>query len=51
VHQPRARGLATVGVTWGIGSAGELAAAGAEAIVDRLAELAPVTGELLRAPT
>lgn len=35
----RAHGLATVGVTWGIGSAAELREAGADHLVDRPAEL------------
>ena len=38
----RAHGLLAVGVTWGIGSREELAAAGADVIVDQPAELVPL---------
>jgi phosphoglycolate phosphatase len=49
----RAHGIATVGVTWGIGSIDELTAAGADALVDAPAQLAYVVDALLtpaRAP-
>ncbi|NLH82271.1 MAG: HAD hydrolase-like protein [Phyllobacteriaceae bacterium] len=36
----RAAGIATIGVAWGYGADGELAAAGAERVVDRVADLA-----------
>jgi phosphoglycolate phosphatase len=45
-----AHGLAAIGVTWGIGSADELSAAGAEAIVDDPAELPTAVSRLLPAP-
>ena len=40
----RAHGLAAVGVTWGIGSAGELATA--DAVVDRPADIPEAIGRL-----
>jgi phosphoglycolate phosphatase len=43
-----ANGLPAIGVTWGIGSAAELAEAGADVIVDAPAELSAAVGELLR---
>jgi phosphoglycolate phosphatase len=45
----RAHGLATVGVTWGIGDADELAAARADAIVDAPARLPSTANDLLGA--
>lgn len=43
-----ANGLPAIGVTWGIGSVEEIAAAGADAIVDAPAELAAAVTTLLR---
>lgn len=42
VAAARAHGLLAVGVTWGIGTRAELEHAGADAIVDRPAELVPL---------
>jgi phosphoglycolate phosphatase len=46
----RAHGLTSVGVTWGIGSAEELTAARADAIIDAPAQLPPIVDDLLGAP-
>lgn len=42
VDAGRAHGLATIGVTWGVGSAAELGEAGADHVVDTPAELVEV---------
>jgi phosphoglycolate phosphatase len=47
IRGAQAHGLATVGVTWGIGDADELAAAGADVIVDTPAELPAAVAGLL----
>jgi phosphoglycolate phosphatase len=43
-------GLPAIGVTWGIGSAGELTRAGADAIINQPAELSAAARSLMSAP-
>ena len=46
IHAGRAFGLFTIGVTWGSGTATELAAAGADYVIDEPSELSPVCRSL-----
>lgn len=48
IEMGRAAGVATVGVAWGYHPAGDLAAAGADRVIGRFADLLPVLDELWR---
>lgn len=49
IEMGRAAGVATVGVAWGYHPAGDLAAAGADRVIGRFADLLPVLDEIWRA--